>query len=157
MNGFPNSIGKLHHPLQKLSSYPATFRSVIHFELNLLGRLLLDRAEAVPPLFEGIDNEITGFIRIAKTQVQCSSVFIHNAAGNVFLLAAHIMVTRLVVSSSFASSTILTQIDPSFAIQAQSPASTIIRLFLVMLDVVENLVCFWQFFWGFALTTCPSR
>ena len=156
-NGFPNRIGKLHHPLQKLSAYPTTFRPIIDFELDVLGRLLLAKGEAVPPLLHRINNKITGFIRTAKTQVQCSSVFIHNAAGNVFLLAAHIMVTRLVVSSSFAASTILTQIDSSFAIQAQSPGCAIIRLFVVMVDVVKNLVCFWQFFWGLALTTCRRR
>lgn len=157
MNGFPDGIDKLHYPLQKLSAYPATFRSIIDFELDVLGRLLLAKGEAVPPLLHRIDNEITGFIRTAKTQVQHSSVFIHNAAGNVFLLAAHVVVTRLIVSSGFATSTVVTKVDPRFAIHAQSLGSAILRLFIVTVDIVENLVRFWKFFWGFALTTCRSR
>lgn len=157
MNGFPNGIDKLHNPLQKLSAYPATFRSIIDFELDVLGGLLLAKGKAVPPLLQRIGNEITGFIRTAKTQVQRSSVFVHNATGNVFLFAAHVVVTRLIVSSGFATSTIVTQVDSRFAIQAQSLDFAILQLFVVTVDIVENLVRFWKFFWGFALTTCRSR
>jgi hypothetical protein len=43
VNRFADAIRKRHHPLQKLGANAATFGTIINFELNLLGLLLLIR------------------------------------------------------------------------------------------------------------------
>ena len=55
-------VGKLHHTVQKLRAHAIAFWAVIHFDLEQLHRRLLWCLQRIPPRFEGIDNEITGFV-----------------------------------------------------------------------------------------------
>jgi hypothetical protein len=60
-------IYPVHYPLEKLGSHAATFRAIIHSDLN--GRNLMSGSgsELSPLVLQGIDKKITGFEGTAKT------------------------------------------------------------------------------------------
>jgi hypothetical protein len=67
------------------------------------------------------------------------------------------VVVGLIVSSSFAPTRIITNLDGGFAIDAQSFDAVDVSLCVFLKDVVENCVGLGQFFWGLALTTFRKR
>ena len=89
--------------------------------------------------------------------VQRPAVLIDNAAGNVFLGASHIVVTRLVIPSRFATARVIAQVDGRFTVHTQSSDAAIIELLAMTMEVVKNCIRFWEFFWGFAFTTFRNR
>jgi hypothetical protein len=99
LNGLANPVGKRHHPLEKLGANAAALWSIIDFELQQFSLLLLPGGQAFPPILYRIDNEITGFERTAKVDVQLPTILIDQTTGNVFLLTPHVMVTRLRIAS----------------------------------------------------------
>lgn len=115
---FSDEIDKLHHALQELSAHTTAFRPIIGFDLNELRVFLFLRAESVPPLLQGIDDEVTGLIGTAKGNVQLPTVFIKDSTGSVFLLTSHIMVTGFVVAPCLSSPGEITNIDCGFAVHA---------------------------------------
>lgn len=77
-------------------------------------------------MLDGIDNEITGFVRTAKVDVQHPTILIDNATGNVFLCATHIMITRLVFCSGFATTSVIANIDSRLTIHTQASDAAIL-------------------------------
>ena len=123
MNLLTNGVGKLHHSLEKLSPYTTTFRTIVNFKLNQLALLLFLESQGVPPLLKGIDDEVTGFIGAAKANVQLPTIFVDNAARNIFFFAAHIMVIGFGIPSRLAATGIIANLDSRFGVQAQAPDS----------------------------------
>ncbi len=67
------------------------------------------------------------------------------------------MIASLIIASSFPTTSKITNLDCCFAIDAQAFDVLAVGLPIVDLDVVENRVCFWDFFLGLALTTGFKR
>jgi len=146
VNRFTYLINKLYDPLEKLCTNTATFRTIIHFELDALSLLLLVRREVIPPFLERIDHKITGFGGATKDQVHLSAILINNSTGNILFTSPKIMLSGLVVSSGLTPTSEITNVDCSFAIQAQAFEAIPVCLPVVGLDVVEDGIRFWDFF-----------
>ncbi len=56
-------------------------------------------------------NEVTGFIRTAKGNVQLAAIFVNNPARDVLFLATQIVVIGFVISSCLAATGIITNFD----------------------------------------------
>jgi hypothetical protein len=145
VNGFADAIDKLYHPLEKLGANAAAFGTIIDFELNLLDLLLLFQWKVIPPILKGIDNKITGFCKAAKHQVQLAAILIDNPTGNILLTRAKIMVTSSPITSGLTPTSEIPNVDRSFAVHAQS-FDTAVPLSVMGVDVLEDGVCFWNFF-----------
>ena len=89
--------------------------------------------------------------------MQLSAIFINNPARNIFFLTTEIMVTCLAIASGSTTASKIPDINCCFAIDAQAFDLLAVTLPVFGLDVVENRVCFWDFFWGLALTTGFNR
>jgi hypothetical protein len=89
--------------------------------------------------------------------VQLSGIFINNPARNIFFFAPKIMVASFVVASGSTSASTIANFYCCFAINAQAFDSLTVSLPIFGLDIVENRVCFWDFFLGLALTTGFKR
>lgn len=151
-----DEVTKLHHAFEKLGANSTTFRSIIHFQLQEFSLPLLLESQFIPPILERIHNEITGLVRTTKVDVELSTVFIHDATRNILLLASQIMVTCLVIASGLSSSAILTNIDRSFTIQAQSFNISIVMVVVFGNDIVK-IASVSGSFCGLALTTGRKR
>lgn len=116
LNRLSNPVDPVHNALEKLSPYATTFRAVIHLDLNQWDSHVFLWGEARPVSFKGIDNEVAGFMRAAKRNVQLPTVLIQDAAGNTFLLGPHVMVESFKIPSGLSASRILTQTDRCLAI-----------------------------------------
>lgn len=157
LNGYANLVCKFDHAVEKLSANPTTLWSIIDFELQAFGQSLLLEGQATPPILKGIDDEITGFMRTAKVEMQLSTIFIHNPTRNVRFLASHIVVKCLRIASGLPATRILANVHRGFAIQTQSFDATVFTFAIFGFDVVEDRIGFGQFFWGMALTTGFNR
>jgi len=101
---------------------------------------------------QGIDDEVTGLRRAAEGQMQFSGVFVHNTEGRVLLPASHVVVNGLVVAAG-----VLADVHRGLAVHAQSHDRTAFAGLVLVLDVGEDRIGFWDFFWGLALSTGRSR
>lgn len=73
-----------------------------------------------PPLFQHIDNEITGCVRPTEFNRELSSVLIHDATGNALVLGSHVVVAGLDVAPGFAPAGIIPKAHGRLTVEAQS-------------------------------------
>lgn len=147
----------LHHPIEELRAHPATFRAVVHFDLQPRYGLLLLGRQLCPPGLEGIDDEVAGFVGTPKPDKQFTCVFIDDTARNVLLLAAHVVVAGSSVSSGFAPARGRPQTDTRLAVKANALRPFSLALRVLLRQILENQVGFGQLFWGLALSTLRNR
>jgi len=69
LEGLINAVYPSDEAIKKLGSHAATFGTIIDFELNGWQRLPSRGRQVFPPMFQHIDNEITGFVRPAKFDI----------------------------------------------------------------------------------------
>src|SRR5262250_964837 len=98
LNRLVNGVGELHHTMEKLCAPATALRTIVYFDLDQTRRGLLSFMQSVPFGFEHIHDEVTRFGGAAKGDAQFGTLFIHNPARNVLLLASHIVITGLVVA-----------------------------------------------------------
>ncbi len=156
-NGLADVIRELNHPLEKLRAPTIALGPVIRLDLHVcdlcaqLGRLTL------PPGVETINDEIARLGRAAEAQMQLPTGFIDDAKRGVLLLAPHIVVGCLVIAPRLAAPRVLANIDRRLAVDAQANDGFALASALVVFDIGEDGVGFWDFFWGLALSTGRSR
>ena len=64
------------------SGRSTTFRAIVNFDLNQFALLLLLRGQSVPPLLQGVNDEVTDFIGTAKGNVQLAGIFVDKQIGH---------------------------------------------------------------------------
>ena len=89
--------------------------------------------------------------------MQLSTVFINDTKRRVFSLASHIVVGCLVIAPRLAAPGVLANIHCRLAVHAQAHDGFALANALMLLDIGEDGVGFWDFFWGLALSTGRSR
>jgi hypothetical protein len=99
MDRFGNNVGKLHHAVETLRAYAAAFRAVVHFDLHPIDPCLLLCTEPTPPRRQRVDDEVAGLEGTTESHVELPRVFVHDPTGDVFLLAAQIMITGFVIAA----------------------------------------------------------
>jgi len=151
-------VGKLHHTMEKLCPPAAALRTVVHFDLEpTRGRFFLV-IQSVPLGFEGIHDEVTGFVGAAKGDGQLGALFIHDPTRDILLLTAHIVITGLVVATGEAAAGKLADLYGGFTIDTPSfDATRCYRLGVFFLILSKMASVSGIFFWGLAFTTLRSR
>ena len=76
----------------------------------------------IPPIFEGIDDKITCFIRTSHVHVYLASVFIHNSARGITALRRKVVIKglNLILATTQAAPGEFAYFDSRFAIDAYS-------------------------------------
>jgi len=156
-NGLADVISKLNHPLEKLRAPTIALRPVISFDLQVRNPCAQLRRLTLPPCVQAIDDEIAGLGRASEGQMQLPIGFIDDTKRGLFLLASHVVVGCLVIASRLAAPGVLANIHRRLAVHAQAHDGFALASALVLLDIGEDRVGFWDFFWGLALSTGRSR
>ena len=150
-------LGKLHHAQEKLRAPPVALRAVVGFDLQQRDGIALWFGKLLPPALQRVDDEITGLRPAAEGQMQLTGILVDDAEGGVFLLAAHVMVSSLVVSTGLAATRVRADVDRGLAVDAHAQDARVLASTIFGPDVGEDGVGFRDFFWGFALSTGRSR
>lgn len=108
-------------------------------------------------MFQHIDNEITGFVGLAKFDIKLPPILIDHATGNALVLGSHIVVTSLPIAPRFAPTGIVAKAHGCLTVEAQPHCVLGLCLLVFGLKVLKNQVRSRQFFWGLALTTGRKR
>jgi len=120
LNRLLHVVGTLHHTMEKLCTPATALRTVVHFDLDQIrGRLLLG-IQRVPLGCEHIHNEVTRFVGTAKGDAQLCTLFIHDPARDILLLATHIVITGLIVAPGETAARILADLHRRFTVEAQA-------------------------------------
>lgn len=88
--------------------------------------------------------------------MQLPTILVDDAERRIFFVATHIVIGGLIVAACFPASRIVANLHRGFAIYAQA-LDCFIWLRIFCLQVGEDGVGFWNFFWGLALTTLRRR
>lgn len=113
--------------------------------------------QAVPPGLHLVDNEVAGLRGTAEGHMQLAAIFVDNAEGCVLLLASHIMIGSPVVSTRLAATRVLADFHCRLTVHAHAQNARVFAARIFGVDVGEDGVGFWDFFWGFALSTGRRR
>jgi len=149
LNGNANGVNHSDHAIEKLRSKAAIFGTVVEFELDKLGRKAFLWVKRMPPLGEGVDKEVAGFVGGAKSDMQLSSLLINNATRRVFLVTGHIMITGTVIATSRATAGEIADVDSGFHVHTHSFDSRPFMLLLLLGNVIENGIRLFNFLDGF--------
>ena len=159
LNRASDGVGEGHQTCQELGAVPMAFRTVVELDLELRDGVTLLVWEALPPLFQAVDEKVTGLGRVAEPQEQLCGVFIDDAKGGVFFRAAHVVIGGAVVQACLTASGVLTEVDRGFTVNTQAfeGAAGVDHVAIFGVDIGEDGVGFGNFFWGLALSTGRSR
>jgi PII-like signaling protein len=158
MNRSIDDIRKLHHARQKLCASATTLRTIVHFNLDEARLRLLVLVHRVPLGFECIDDEVTCFIRTPKGDVQCRTIFIHNATRDILLLASQIVVTGSVVAARHPATGKRANLHRRFTIYTpafDACGCQSLGIFFLILSKIASVSLI--FFCGLAFTTLRKR
>lgn len=151
-------VGKIHHALEELGASPAAFRAVVRLDLYERKVIPFLWRHTFPPVMQVVHDKIAGLRRASERNIQLPAVFVHQSEWSVFFLAAHIMIRSFVVASGCSATRIFPDIHGGLAVHAQATGLAPVNPLPIFLpDVGEDGIRFWNFFWGFALTTGRSR
>ncbi len=158
LDGLSDMVGKLHHAIEELGSPAIAFRTVVSLDLEPGKGMAFVHGEALPPVVQGVHDEVAGLRRTAEGEIQLPAVLVDQTEWRVLFLTAHIVVGGLVITPSFPAAGIIPDVHGGLAVHAQSLGLASLPGFSVLfMEIGEEGIGLWNFFWGLALSTGRSR
>lgn len=158
LDGLSDVVGKLHHTFEELGAPAIAFRTIVGLDLEPVELAAFVHRQAIPPVVQGVHDEVARLRGTAEGEIQLPLILVDQTEGRVLFFTAHIVVGGLIVTSSFSPSGIVADLYGRLAVHAQALGlPSFPALSVLFMEVGEDGVGLWNFFWGLALSTGRSR